>query len=348
MKRRTARAALSLVVAGLVSGCAARLVGRQDAATLDLMSASDRTRLEAVAAARAGDPAEGYRIGPDDLLDVRIPDLLAVDAATQIRQADAVAAVPVFQQGLRVSASGDVTVPLLGAVKAEGLTAPALAADVAHRLVAAGILRQPHVSVTVAEYRSRVVAVVGSVEKPGVYPLTRPGARLADMVWAAGGPARDAGRVLEFKPGGTDATPIRIDLETLLHATADTLNPRVRPGDVVSVSPAGSVQVDGWVDKPGSYPVTRGLTLSGAIAAAGGHLFPADRHHATVKRVVAGGEERSFTVDLEAVAAGRTPDLAVADGDVVRLPATAPRLVSYGLWTLAREIVHVGGSVALF
>src|SRR5262245_41619320 len=169
MEGRTARAALSLVVVvALVSGCAARQVARQDGPTLDLMSANDRTRLEAVAAARAGDPAEGYRIGPDDLLDVRIPDLLAVDAATQIRQADAVAAAPVFQQGLRVSAGGDVTIPLLGSVKAEGLTAPALAADVAHRLVAAGILRQPHVSVTVAEYRSRVVAVVGSVEKPGV------------------------------------------------------------------------------------------------------------------------------------------------------------------------------------
>jgi polysaccharide export outer membrane protein len=347
MEARMARAARWLVVAALVSGCAARHVARQEASTLDLMSASDRTRLEAVAAERAGDPAEGYRIGPDDLLDVRIPDLLAVDAATQVRQADAVAAVPVFQQGLRVSAGGDVAIPLLGAVKAEGLTAPALAADIGRRLVAAGILLQPHVSVTVAEYRSRVVAVVGSVEKPGVYPLTRPGARLADLVWAAGGPAKDAGRVLEFKPAGTDA-PIRVDLETLLHATADTLNPRVRPGDVVSVSPAGSVQVDGWVDKPGSYPVTRGLTLSGAIAAAGGHLFPADCRHATVKRVVAGGEARSFTVDLEAVAAGRAPDLPVADGDVIRLPATAPRLVSYGIWTLAREMVHVGGSVALF
>jgi hypothetical protein len=156
------------------------------------------------------------------------------------------------------------------------------------------------------------------------------------MVWAAGGPAKDAGRVLEFKPAGTDAAPIRVDLETLLHATADALNPRARAGDVVSVSPAGSVHVDGWVDKPGSYPVTRGLTLSGAIAAAGGPLFPADRRHADVKRVVAPGEERSFTIDLEAIAAGTAPDLAVADGDVVRLPATAPRLVSYGFWTLAR------------
>jgi protein involved in polysaccharide export with SLBB domain len=126
------------------------------------------------------------------------------------------------------------------------------------------------------------------------------------------------------------------------------VNPRLRPGDVISISPAGSVHVDGWVDKPGSYPVTRGLTLSGAVAAAGGHLFPADRHHASVKRVVAPGDERSFTIDLDAVATGRVPDLPVADGDVVRLPAAPGRLVPYGLWTVGREIIHVGGSVALF
>src|SRR6185436_1289234 len=270
----------SLLAAASLVGCGVRSAVRAGAVTADLMSSADRARLEAIATERAADPPEGYRIGPDDLLDVRIPDLLSADAATQARQVDTLAAAPVFQQGLRVSATGDVPIPFLGDVKADGLTPPALADEIARRLVSRGILRQPHVTVSVAEYRSRVVAVVGSVEKPGVYPLTRPGARLADLVWAAGGPAKDAGRVLEFKPAGTDA-PIRVDLETLLHATADTLNPRVRPGDVVSVSPAGSVQVDGWVDKPGSYPVTRGLTLSGAIAAAGGHLFPADCRHAT-------------------------------------------------------------------
>src|SRR2546430_15962107 len=80
--------------------------------------------------------------------------------------------------------------------------------------------------------------------------------------------------------------------------------PRVRPGDVITVSPAGSVLVDGWVQKPGSYPVTRGLTLSGALAAAGGGLFPADRRHPPGKRVVGPGGERPLTGGLVA-GAGR-------------------------------------------
>src|SRR5439155_15538659 len=115
------------------------------------------------------------------------------------------------------------------------------------------------VSVQIAEYRSRVVAVIGSVERPGLYPLTRPPATLADLLWAAGGPAKEAGRAVEFAPAPDSApsapegaapvsAPIRADVELLLHAPIDHgqgLNPRVRPGDVITVSPAGSVLVDG-------------------------------------------------------------------------------------------------------
>jgi polysaccharide export outer membrane protein len=227
--------------------------------------------------------------------------------------------------------------------------------------MAAGILRRAQVSVQIVEYRSGVVAVVGSVERPGLYPLTRAHASVADLIWAAGGPSKDAGRVVEFaaadtqapaRPGHPDAagTPLRLDLTVLMRAVgtgATARNPQVRPGDVISVAPAGSVLVDGWVDKPGSYPVTRGLTISGAIAAAGGRVFAADRHKVTVTRVV-GSEQRSFTVDLAALAGGTTPDVPISDGDVVYVPVAPTRVVPWGLWTVAREMVHVGGSVLLF
>ena len=128
----------------------------------------------------------------------------------------------------------------------------------------------------------------------------------------------------------------------------DDLNPRVRAGDVISVAPAGSVLVDGWVDKPGAYPVTRGLTLTGAVAAAGGHVFAADRHHVTVKRSLGAGEQQLFMVDLQAIAEGMAADFPLTDGDVIRLPASSIRLVPWGVWNVAKEIVHVGGSVLLF
>ncbi|HYV57451.1 MAG TPA: polysaccharide biosynthesis/export family protein [Candidatus Nitrosopolaris sp.] len=388
MATRT-RTVTILVALGCCLGCAMRsnsgklddskTAGTAAARVADLMSARDHERLAGIVAERAATPTDGgYRIGPDDLLEIRIPDLL--DAGGRLQQARLVAATqgvgaalptvaeaPLFEEGVRVSERGDIMLPLLGVVPAGGRTPTELAQDLGARLKAAGILRDPQVSVNIIEHRSHVVAVVGSVERPGLYPLTRPRATLADLIWAAGGPNKDAGRVVAFVPvsGATPvvsdaapdldqlsgADPVHVDLDLLLHAggaEAHGLNPQVRPGDLISVSPAGTVQVDGWVDKPGSYPVTRSLTLTGAVAAAGGNLFPADLHHVTVKRVLGAGEQRYFTVDLDQVADGRAPDLPVSDGDVVRLPASIPRLVPYGGWALLKALVHVGGTVTVF
>jgi len=128
----------------------------------------------------------------------------------------------------------------------------------------------------------------------------------------------------------------------------NALDPVAIPGDVLTVTPAGSVQIDGWVDKPGSYPVTRGLTLTGAVAAAGGHLFPADRQHVTVKRVLGAGEQKYFTVDLDAVASGREPDFPITDGDVVHLPVSPERAVPWGVYEATKEMIHVGASIPIF
>ena len=343
----------------------------REVASDGIMSADDARALATLAHARSGMTAgDEYRIGPDDLLDIRIPDLLDPQASaagarvgTSGAAAAPIAAAPVFQQGARVNSTGEISLPTLGAVRAAGRTTTALQKDIARRLTAAGILRRPEVSVQIVEYRSGVVAVVGSVEHPGLYPLTRPHASIADLIWAAGGPSKDAGRVVEFAPAETRGSsgaagptavgvdPLRLDLNLLMRAAgggATERNPQVRPGDVISVAPAGSVLVDGWVDKPGSYPVTRGLTVSGAIAAAGGRVFAADRSRATVTRVLGAGHQRSFEVDLDALAAGRVADVPLSDGDVVYIPVAPTRVVPWGLWMVAREMVHVGGSVLLF
>jgi polysaccharide biosynthesis/export protein len=327
----------------------------------DLMSERDRAALAAVSNGRTSGGHGDYRIGPDDLLDIRIPKLLSAQQAAMTASTTgataavpSLAAAPVFQQGVRVAANGDVTLPLIGTVPAARRTPAELEQQIAHRLVAGGILVNPAVSVQIAEHRSNVVAVVGSVERPGLYPLTRPGATIADFVWAAGGPTKDAGRVVDFAPVSTRdvrGEPIVIDLAVLLRdrsGVANALNPVAMAGDVLTVAPAGSVLVDGWVDKPGSYPVTRGLTLTGAVAAAGGHLFPADRQQVTVKRILGGHEQRIFKVDLDAVASGREPDFPITDGDVVHLPASTQRAVPYGVYQAAKEIIHVGASFPIF
>jgi polysaccharide export outer membrane protein len=395
-----ARVGLLCVVALAAAGCSAQrhdgasqasagaaatpggvVAGRGGGAdTAGLLSAGDRARLAALCAERSATAgaADGYRLGPDDLVEVRIPDLLEAQAPLQTSAQSgtpgrpSVGAAPAFQQGLRIDKHGNLSIATLGQVPVAGLTPDEAEREIARRLVKAGILDAPQVSVLVAEYRSRVAAVMGSVERPGVYPITSRDTSLADLVSLAGGPTREAGRLVVFTPsttGGAAAPdsvptgasaspfvrssepPIRMDLELLAHAQGQgtcALDPPALPGDVISVSPAGTVQVTGWVDKPGSVPVTRGLTVSGAIAAVGGNVFAADGHNVTVKRTLAPGDEHQLVVDVDAIADGRAKDVPLTDGDVVTVPSDNTKLVPYGVWSFAKEMIHVGGSIPLF
>jgi len=361
-----------------VTGCGVtRAPSPGDTTVVPLMSPADRARLAALTRQRIdaqSDPDQGYRIGPDDLLEITIPDLIDAGPYRDVRGPStpspalpSVEAAPVFRQGVRVSALGDIAIPQLGAVPASGYTASGLQQNIAQRLKAAAILNRPEVSVAVIEHRSHVVAVIGSVERPGLFPLTRPQATIADMIWVAGGPSKEAGRIVQFTPATVDPArngascvtgdapptdaPIRIDLELLLRSseagTVD-LNAPVRPGDVISIAPAGIVLVDGWVIRPGSYPVSRNLTIAGTIAAAGGASFAADRTRATLKRTLSPTEEYFMTVDLESVDERQQPDLPVVDGDVVYLPASGPRLVPWGIWQFFTNVFRIGASVVAF
>ena len=373
---------ITLLAVFVLAGCGAtRGPSPGNTSVINLMTEADKARLAALAQQRiaaTSDPDQGYRIGPDDLLEISIPDLTdalpyrnTMPSGTLSPAVAGVEPAPSFREGVRVSALGDITVPQLGAVPAAGMTARGLERDIATRLRRAAILHHPEVTVTVLEHRSHVVAVVGSLQRPGLFPITRPQATIADMIWVAGGPNREAGRIVQFTPAtvppsdrvdghaaagdappGPDVTaPIRIDMELLLRAseagTAD-LNAPVRPGDVISVAPAGAVLVDGWVIRPGSYPVTRSLTLTGTIAAAGGSSFAADRGRATVKRTLSPTEEYFMEVDLNAVDDRQQPDVPIIDGDVVYLPASAPRLVPWGIWQFFTNVFRIGASVVAF
>ncbi|HVO27009.1 MAG TPA: polysaccharide biosynthesis/export family protein [Candidatus Margulisiibacteriota bacterium] len=410
---------MALISMLLLAACGATRPPKSEPVTdtiTSLMSARDRARLDAIALERARQPSEAdYRIGPDDLLNIRIRDFVSGTAPPLGKFALGTAVpdvepAPASLEGQRVSARGEITIPQLGVLQVQDLTPHGLQEEIGRRLVAAGILRAPEVSVTIVEYRSGVVAVVGSVQRPGVYPLTRPGATIADLIWAAGGPNKDAGRLVRFSPvrpgqqtagyarnaadldgalsggrqvasyaagdaesavlsdagharvadstatNGRAAQPVGegasiaaivIDLDALTMTVPNgalNLNPQVRPGDVISIAPAGTVSVGGWVYRPGSYPITRTLTLTGAVTAAGGAIFAADAHSATVRRVLGPGEERIFEVDLDAVEQGRQPDLPIIDGDVVNLPVDGWMVVPWGFWTLVNSLLRFGAT----
>jgi protein involved in polysaccharide export with SLBB domain len=142
--------------------------------------------------------------------------------------------------------------------------------------------------------------------------------------------------------------PIVFNMRDMSSAMSEVvLSLPVRPGDVIMIPEAGTVYIQGWVDKPGYYKISQDLTMLAVVAAAGGARFPADMAKARLIRPEANGEKRVFDVDLQAVARGETADVYVQNGDVIELGATPPKLVAYGLFYFFTAVFHIGAGLSV-
>lgn len=180
-----------------------------------------------------------------------------------------------------VDSDGTFTFPLIGRVKAGGLTLRELEAELKKRLTG-DFFKDPQLSVGVEQYRSQKIHIVGEVRNPATYPLTgdmslieaiaRAGSTLpsasgeALIVRAkAGGQAK--GPIL---PNGDDDTDVTtVDLKAL-QSGALSQNVALRDGDTIFVPRAESVYVFGQVKNPGAYAIQRNTTVLQALSLAGG------------------------------------------------------------------------------
>jgi polysaccharide export outer membrane protein len=355
--------ALVFTLAGVTfaAGCAANAAqsSPQAPSKRTATSPADLERLRQIAAERAKiQPAESYTIGEGDLLEINVFDLDEMNRTT------------------RVASSGFVQLPMIGAVQAKGKTEAELAAEIASRLEK-NFLQNPQVFVFIKEFNSQQVAVTGSVAKPGLYPLTRKRYTILDMISQGGGLTNEAGAVIEFIPAlegkpsaafeiastgsGIPAASgengpasadqsISIDLGDLLRGgSRASLNIPVAAGDVIYVPEAGSFTVEGWVEKPGTYPLTRNTSVLAAISAGGGPLFPAKLTDVQIMRTGNQGQTRDLqSVDLDAVRAGRAADVPLRSGDIVRVPATTALLPIWGVYSLVQGLVRVSAGIPVF
>lgn len=111
------------------------------------------------------------------------------------------------------------------------------------------------------------------------------------------------------------------------------------------VPPGGEVLVEGWVEKPGSYKITPGLTLLGTVAAAGGPHFAADSSAVELIRTKKDGGKVSFVADLDKIKSGEMQDIAVQEGDIIAMPSSPVKVGPYGVYSLISNMVRVGASV---
>jgi polysaccharide export outer membrane protein len=271
----------------------------------------------------------------------------------------------------RVSSTGMINLPLIGDIKATGLTEKELRESIEARL-RQNIMRNPQVSVFVAEYASQQVSVTGAVSRPGLIPLTRENRTISHMISEAGGLSDQAGGRILFYPANTsgrcddgpgarkprqpqvasarpgrDILPIEIDVNEQYEPANQ--NPLLLPavgGDNLVIN-RGRFLVDGWVAEPGAFDITPGMTAFGGLSAAGGAEFAADLSKVVVWRTERGGRKKRIDVNLNDVAGGGQKDVTLQAGDVVKVPVSPLRLVPYSMFWLVTNVFRIGAGLSL-
>jgi polysaccharide export outer membrane protein len=274
----------------------------------DILILAGLIALILLARSGASAPVEGYRIGPSDVLKITVwghEDLTRLSV---------------------VAADGRMPFPLIGAVQASGLTPTELEARL-RQLLGRDYLVDPQVSVSVQEYRSQKVFVLGEAEKPGTYSLTGR-ATLLDVLSQAGGPGKGSARqvvVVRFPkseapvtPGTAGSTTYRVNLKRLLDGDASE-NLVLENGDTVYVPKQTSFFVLGEVKKPGAYALDKETSALEAITLAGGFTERAAASVAKVLRRRADGNQQTIPIDLGSTDS-RAREFLLAEGDTLLVP----------------------------
>jgi polysaccharide biosynthesis/export protein len=249
--------------------------------------------------------AHPLQISTGDLLDVSVFD------------------TPELSGKLRVDEHGNIALPLAGDLAVSGLTAEQAARAIEAKLLRTEILKDPHVLVTVLEYATQGVALLGEVKEPGVYPLLGPHA-LLDLISSAGGLNPNAGELVTITHRAEPNKPVVVKIGTKPGSTAAFVD--IRPGDTVMVSHAGIVYVVGDVGKPGGFLIERDdhLTVLRAIALAQGTNRTAALNSAKLIRQT-GDKREELAVPLQKILSNKVPDRTLADGDILFIPSSAAK-----------------------
>src|SRR5262249_10903722 len=128
-----------------------------------------------------------------------------------------------------------------------------------------------------------------------------------------------------------------------LKSTAMTGNTRyinlpAHPGDVIIVPGRGNVMVTGWVYRPGFFQVGSGLTVFGAVGAAGRATFAANTNDVTLIRDDGKGTKTSILVNLDKMAKGEEPDIPGRGNDVVDVPYSDLKIGPYVFYNILTRI----------
>lgn len=292
--------------------CLARISDAQQAA-----ATSDAASVPSVSspAASAAKAEEGYRIGPGDVLEIRFykrPEL--------------------SRDNVSVSANGTITMPMVdGEIQAACLTETELANELAQHYQK--YFRSPHLDVFIKDYKSQQVAVLGAVNHPARFQLQRR-VRLLRLLAEVDGLKDKAGRSINVihDPPSFNCSKSQAVEGVSVYRVRDLMsgdpksNPYLTAGDIVFVPDADEAYIVGNVQKPTNILLREQITLSTAIAMAGGVLPASKLDKIKLVRVNDKGEKDTTYYDLNAIQKKQKPDVVLQPGDIVEV-GTSPTKV---------------------
>jgi polysaccharide export outer membrane protein len=235
---------------------------------------------------------------------------------------------PELSSELRVDATGDVTIPMIGKVHVQGQTVPEAAAVIQKLLLDGKILNNPQVTINVVQYAAENVTVVGEVHNPGRVQLLAPHT-LAEVLAEAGGETEYAGssvEVLRLVDGTPHKTTINYSRNS---ADSDTSQFMVMPGDTLTVRRAGVVYVLGAVKRPGGYLMQENgeLNVTQAIALASGTEIQASVGTIRLIRKLPDGQVSERDIRLSEIQKGKEPPPKLQAEDVLYVPTSKMKIV---------------------
>ncbi len=242
-------------------------------------------------------------IAPNDLIGISVYD------------------APELTRTIRVDADGTITLPMLKKpIATGGLMPRQVEQAIASALKGDEILVEPLVKVTVVEYFSHPISVVGAVHKPTTFQAVGP-VTLIEAIARAEGLNEVAGREIVVSYSRSDQPPRRISVKDLMEDAKPEANLRLTGGEDIRVPEAAKVFVVGNVKRPGSFPLrdTADFTVLKLIALAEG-LAPFPAKEAFIYRKDAAGAPLELPVELQKIMKRQSSDVSLLPNDILYVP----------------------------
>jgi polysaccharide export outer membrane protein len=227
---------------------------------------------------------------------------------------------PEMEQHPRVTDAGTVPLLFIGDVTLAGLTPGEAGKKVEQVLQDKQLMLHPHVAVTVEQYATQSVYVMGQVTNPGAYPINTPSS-VINVLALAGGLTDVADRHIMIERHSDASQRVSYFFSNHSEDALET-GVLVYPGDTVLVPKAGVVYVLGDVGRPGGYPITTNdsrITVLQALAMAGSGNKTSVLSRARLIRESPNGAQE-VPLELSAIQKGVRPDVTLQADDVVFVP----------------------------